>query len=194
MCLVPCFPDPLSSWSTPLTLCGIQVIFTGLSRINLLQFASRLFLVSDLGCRLSLVRMWGSPHAVGLSLPFVLELLHVVSRCQCVLSLVSFCWRSELWVRRSLVESHKIGYVMASFSLKSKKSLILFLFHPWPSYLWVECCSASMSMGAFYYLSCYLRSALVCGDLIYVVNCRKTQYNKWRNWTKSSRIYKRKQK
>jgi hypothetical protein len=40
---------------------------TGLSWINLLQFVSRPFLVSNLGCRLAWVRMWRSPHVVGLS-------------------------------------------------------------------------------------------------------------------------------
>jgi hypothetical protein len=33
----------------------------------LLQFTARPFLVSDLGCHLSWVRTWGSPHVVGLS-------------------------------------------------------------------------------------------------------------------------------
>jgi hypothetical protein len=42
----------------PISAPGIKV---------LLQFASRPFLVSDLGCRLSWVRTWGSPHVVGLS-------------------------------------------------------------------------------------------------------------------------------
>jgi hypothetical protein len=35
----------------------------------LLDFAARPFLMSDLGCCLSRVRTWGSPHVVGLSAP-----------------------------------------------------------------------------------------------------------------------------
>ena len=61
--------------------------------------------------------------------------------------------------------SHKMGYVLASFSLNSKKSLIS-LFFPWPYYHWVECCSASTWMVAFYCLCCFWRSALVSGDVI----------------------------
>jgi hypothetical protein len=36
--------------------------------LNKSPLAARPFLVSDLGCRLSWVRTWGSPHVVGLSL------------------------------------------------------------------------------------------------------------------------------
>jgi hypothetical protein len=61
--------------------------------------------------------------------------------------------------------SHKFLYAMASFSLNSKKSSIS-LFLPWPSFHWVECCSTSTWMLAFYYSCCSRRSALVCGDLI----------------------------
>jgi hypothetical protein len=49
-----------SMWDTIRPQC------TGLSQINLLQFASRPFL-SDLGYCLSWVRMWESPHVVSLS-------------------------------------------------------------------------------------------------------------------------------
>ena len=68
-------------------------------------------------------------------------------------------------LRTVLIVFHKFGYVVASFSLNSKKSLIS-LFLPWSTYHWVECYSASMSTLAFYYVSCYWRSALVHGDLI----------------------------
>jgi hypothetical protein len=44
-------------------------------------------------------------------------------------------------LRTAFIVSHKFGYVVASFSLNSKKSLIS-LFLSWPSY-WIDCCSAS---------------------------------------------------
>jgi hypothetical protein len=70
-------------------------------------------------------------------------------------------------VRTAFILFHKFGYVVASFSLNSKKSLIFFsLFLPWPMYHWGECCSVSMWILAFYYLCCYWSSALVHGDLI----------------------------
>ena len=65
----------------------------------------------------------------------------------------------------AFIVSHKFGYVVASFSLNSKKSLIS-LFLSWPSYLWVECCSTSKYMWTFYSLCCYWRPALVHGNLI----------------------------
>jgi len=46
----------------------------------------------------------------------------------------------------AFIVSHKMGYVAPSFSLNSKKSWISFSL-PWPSYHWVECCSASMGLS-----------------------------------------------
>ena len=56
-------------------------------------------------------------------------------------------------LRNAFIVSHRFGYVVASFSLNSKKSLIS-LFHPWPRNQWVECCSVFIWMLAFYYLCC----------------------------------------
>jgi hypothetical protein len=67
-------------------------------------------------------------------------------------------------LRTAFIVSQKSGYVVASFSLSSKNSLIS-LFLPWPSYHWVGCWSASTCMWAFCFC-CYWRPALVCGDLI----------------------------
>ena len=61
--------------------------------------------------------------------------------------------------------SHMFQYVVASFSLNSKKSLIFLKFLPWPSYHWVEHCSASMYMWAFYWFMLLLRADLVFVDL-----------------------------
>jgi hypothetical protein len=61
---------------------------------------------------------------------------------------------------------HTFGYVVPSFSLNSKTSLISFLFLLWPSYHWRESCSDSMCMCAFCCFCCYWRPNLVCGDLI----------------------------
>jgi hypothetical protein len=68
-------------------------------------------------------------------------------------------------LRNFFIVLHKFGYDVALFSLNSKKPLIS-LFLPWPSYHWVECCSASMYMCAFLCFCWYLRPALVCDDLI----------------------------
>jgi hypothetical protein len=48
----------------------------------------------------------------------------------------------------AFVVSHKFGYAVPSFSLNSRKYVYLFmyLFILWPSYHWVESCSAFMSM------------------------------------------------
>ena len=86
-----------------------------------------------------------------------------------MLSPVSF-WRcSALWIvllaLLLLYSSYKCGYVVPSFSLNSKKSWISF-FPPWPSYHWVEHCSAAMCMWAFCCFCCCWRPALVCGVLI----------------------------
>ena len=67
-------------------------------------------------------------------------------------------------LRTAFIVPHKFGYVVASFSLNSKTSLISLIL-PWPSY-WVECCLGSTWMLAFYYLCCYWRSAFICGVLI----------------------------
>ena len=69
-------------------------------------------------------------------------------------------------LRTAFIVSHKFGYVLASFSLNSKTSLILSLFLPWPSYHLEECCSSSTCMWDFSYLCCYWRSAFVHGDVI----------------------------
>jgi hypothetical protein len=61
--------------------------------------------------------------------------------------------------------SPTFGYVVASFSLNSKTSSIS-SFLPWPSYSWVECCSASQCLWAFSSFCCGWRPALFCGDLI----------------------------
>ena len=55
-------------------------------------------------------------------------------------------------------------YVIPSFSLKSRKFLILVL--PWPSYRGVESCSVSTSMWDFCCFCCCWSLALVHGDLI----------------------------
>jgi hypothetical protein len=62
--------------------------------------------------------------------------------------------------------SHKFWYDVSSFSLNSKKPFIFFIFLPWPSYHWVERCSAFMWMCVFRCFCWYLRPALVHGDLI----------------------------
>jgi hypothetical protein len=68
-------------------------------------------------------------------------------------------------LKTAFIVSHKFGYVLASFSLNSKKSL-RFLFLSRSKYYWVDCYSASMWMLAFYYFCCYWSSALIHGDLI----------------------------
>jgi hypothetical protein len=70
------------------------------------------------------------------------------------------------------------GYVLASFSLNSTKSLSS-LFLPWPSYHWVDCCSPSMYMWVFYYLYYYWKSALVRGDFIGCMGLYKYFYICW---------------
>ena len=65
----------------------------------------------------------------------------------------------------AFIVSHKFKYVVASFSLNSKMSLIS-LFLLWPNYHWVEYCSVSIHIWAFHCFCWYLRTALVRGDLI----------------------------
>jgi hypothetical protein len=48
-----------------------------------------------------------------------------------------------------LVVSHNLGYAMPSFSLNSKKALILSLFLSWPSYLSLEIYSVSTCVWIF---------------------------------------------
>jgi hypothetical protein len=69
-------------------------------------------------------------------------------------------------LRNAIIVSHMFGYVVASFSLNSKMSLMSLFFLPWPRYHWEECFSISTWMFAFYYLFCYWKSALIYGDLI----------------------------
>jgi hypothetical protein len=52
---------------------------------------------------------------------------------------------------RAFIVSHKFGYVVDSFLLNYKKS-IFSLFLTWPSYHWVEHCSASMCMWTLWVL------------------------------------------
>ena len=61
-------------------------------------------------------------------LPLVLELLGVLSDCLCMFSSFSFkALRAMSFpLSTAFILSHKFGYVVASFSLKSKKSLISF--------------------------------------------------------------------
>jgi hypothetical protein len=61
-------------------------------------------------------------------LPFVLELLGVISSCLCMLSPISFSGTQSFPLKTAFIASHKFGYVVASFSLNSKKSLISFFF------------------------------------------------------------------
>ena len=63
------------------------------------------------------------------------------------------------------IVSHKFGYVVPSFSLNSKRSLIS-LFLPWLSYHWVERYSDPMCMWAFCCFCCHWRPALIHSDLI----------------------------
>ena len=58
------------------------------------------------------------------------------------------------------IESHKLGNVLALFSLNSKMSLIS-LFLPWPRYHWKDFCSFSTWILAFHYLCCYWRSIIL---------------------------------
>jgi hypothetical protein len=81
-----------------------------------------------------------------------------------VYALSSFFWEAlramSFPLSTAFIVSQKIGYVVPSFPLNSKKSLIYF-FLPWPSYHWVGCCSASMCMCAFCCFYCYWRPAMV---------------------------------
>jgi len=69
-------------------------------------------------------------------------------------------------LRTAFMVSHTFGFVLPSFSLNSKKSLISFFISPWPSYHCVKHCPNSMGMWYFCRFCCYWRPALVCGDLI----------------------------
>ena len=69
-------------------------------------------------------------------------------------------------LQNAFIVSHKFEYVVASFSLNSKESFISFFLSSLTKVSLSYCCSASTWMLAFYYLCCYWRSALVCGDLI----------------------------
>jgi hypothetical protein len=85
--------------------------------------------------------------------------------------------------RTAFTVSHNFGYVVASFSLNSKKYVFIYsfiyLFIPWPRYHCVECCSASTWMSAFYYLCCYWRSALIHGDLIECIRLFRYYFICW---------------
>jgi len=61
------------------------------------------------------------------------------------------------------IVSHKFGYVVPSFSLNSKRSLISFFIS---SFTMLSLSSASMCMWAFCCFCCYLRQALVHAELI----------------------------
>ena len=120
---------------------------------------------------------------------FVLELSGVMSSHYCMLSLVSFWRYSELWVfflgqlsrypiSLGMFIFINFTFVVSSFSLNSRKSLIS-LFLLWPSYHWLQCCSVSTCMWAFYYLCCFWRSALVHGDLIGCMELFQSSYICW---------------
>ena len=78
----------------------------------------------------------------------------------------------------AFIVSHRFGYVVSSFSLSSKKSLIS-LFLPWPRYHWVEYCSFSMCMWAFRCFCCYWRPLLLHSDLIGGMGLFRSFYICW---------------
>jgi hypothetical protein len=69
-------------------------------------------------------------------------------------------------LRTSFIVFHKFRCVVASFLLNSKKSLISFFISSLTKESLRRVLSVSTRMLAFYYLCCYWRSVLVCGDQI----------------------------
>jgi hypothetical protein len=61
--------------------------------------------------------------------------------------------------------SQKFGYVVASFSLNSKKSVLFFFISFWTK-LTLSRVLFSFPVNVGYYLCCYLRSALILSNLI----------------------------
>ena len=113
-----------------LSLCPLMSLAKGLS--ILLIFSKNQLLVLLILCIVLFVSIW-LISALSLIISccllllgefssFVPELSGVLSSCQCMFSPVSF-WRHS---KTAFIVSHKFGYVLASFSLNSKKSLISF--------------------------------------------------------------------
>ena len=140
----------------------------------LLIFSKNQLLALLILCRVLFVSIW-LISALSLIISCHLLLLGVFS---------SFCSRTLRWAIELLVYHfsnffkealramsfalstafivpHKFGYVVPSFLLNSKMSLIS-LFLPWLSYYWVGRCSASTCMLCF----CYWRLAFVHGGPI----------------------------
>ena len=93
----------------------------------------------------------------------------VVKLKSSVLYLVSFWRHSELWVfflAQLSLYPLSLGMLCLYFNWILKSLTFLSLFHPWPSYHWVEHCSAFMCMWTFCCFCCYWRPVLVFGDLL----------------------------
>ena len=86
----------------------------------------------------------------------------------------NFLWRHLVqWTYWQLIIIfilfHKFEYIVHSFSLNSRKSLIssfLKKFLPWPYSHSVESCSVSRHLWAFYCFCCCSNPALICDGLI----------------------------
>ena len=160
-----------------LSLCPLVSLAKGLS--ILLIFSKNQLLVWLILWIVLLVSTWLiSPLSLIISCRLLLlgEFASFFSRAfRCVVKLL-VCALSRFFLkaliamsfplRNAFIVSQRFGYVVASFSLNSKKSLISFFI---PSLTKVSLRRVLFSFHvllAFYYLCCYWRSALVHGDLI----------------------------
>ena len=92
-------------------------------------------------------------------LPFVLELLGVLLSYSCVLSQVSFLEALRAMsfpLRNAFIVSHKFWYVVSSFSLNSKKSLISFFISSLTKLSWIRV------LFSFHVYVCFLLFVCCC--------------------------------